>query len=187
MSRSAETSAWSAPTRVVLAAATVLVLVLPPPPATAAAPSAPVAPVLAPVLDLRTGTQDQAGAATVEESARATRVRLDSTLLFARDSAALRPGAARRLREIADRIGARGAGRVTVTGYTDDLGSRQHGLELSRSRAAAVAGVLRSRLPSAGFPVTVRGRGEDDPAVPNTSEANRRRNRRVLLTYLQDR
>ena len=30
--------------------------------------------------------------------------------------------------------------------------------------------------------MTAPGKGEQDPAVPNTSEANRRKNRRVVIT-----
>ena len=68
-------------------------------------------------------------------------------------------------------------------GYTDDLGSAQHGLVLSRQRAAAVAGVLRPQLDQTDYPFSVSGRGEADPAVPNDSEKNRKLNRRVELTY----
>jgi hypothetical protein len=60
---------------------------------------------------------------------------------------------------------------------------RQHGLVLSRRRAAAVAQVLRPNLDKADYPFSVSGRGEADPAVPNTSEKNRRLNRRVEWTY----
>lgn len=68
-------------------------------------------------------------------------------------------------------------------GLTDDLGSAQHGLVLSRRRAAAVARVLRPQLDKSDYPFSVSGRGEADPAVPNTSEKNRKLNRRVELTY----
>jgi flagellar motor protein MotB len=38
-------------------------------------------------------------------------------------------------------------------------------------------------LPAATYPFSVTGKGEAEPAVPNDSEPNRRRNRRVELTY----
>ena len=41
-------------------------------------------------------------------------------------------------------------------------------LTLSRQRARAVATVLRKELPEADYPFSVRGKGESDPAVPNT-------------------
>ena len=104
-------------------------------------------------------------------------------MLFDKDSARLRPVATSRLREIAATLRDRGAGPVSIVGYTDDLGTAAHGLTLSRQRAAAVARVLRRSLGRAAYPFTVSGRGEADPAVPNTSERNRRLNRRVVLTY----
>ncbi len=76
---------------------------------------------------------------------------------------------------------------MRLVGYTDDLGSKARGRVLSRQRAAAVAGVLRPLLPVARYPFTVVGRGEADPAVPNTSEPNRKLNRRVELTYMPSR
>lgn len=48
--------------------------------------------------------------------------------------------------------------------------------------AQAVAAVLRRSLPAPSYPFVVVGRGESDPAVPNTSEKNRRINRRVVIT-----
>jgi peptidoglycan-binding protein ArfA len=69
-----------------------------------------------------------------------------------------------------------------IVGYTDDLGSAQHGLVLSRRRAAAVARVLRPQLDKTDYTFSVSGRAEADPAVPSTSEKNRKLNRRVELT-----
>ena len=74
-------------------------------------------------------------------------------------------------------IDRRGPGRVSIVGYTDDLGSAHHGLVLSRQRAAAVARVLQPKLDKADYTFRVSGRGEADPAVPNTSEKNRKLNR----------
>ena len=104
-------------------------------------------------------------------------------MLFPKDSARLRPAVHGRLIELAEGLDRRGPGRVTIVGYTDDLGTAHHGLVLSRRRAAAVAHVLRPRLDKADYPFRVSGRGEADPAVPNTSEKNRKLNRRVELTY----
>ncbi len=110
-------------------------------------------------------------------------VTLSAETYFPKDSARLRSKATSHLREVAADLRRRGSGRLRIVGYTDDLGSEARGLVLSRQRAAAVAGVLRPLLPSAPYPFTVLGRGEADPAVPNTSEANRKLNRRVELTY----
>lgn len=149
----------------------------------AADDDAPVRGIIAPVRDISVNTTDLKGGARVEESPDRVDVRLDSTVLFAKDRAQLLPGARARLTQVAGRLKAKGPGAVRIVGYTDDLGSAQHGLVLSRERARAVAGALRPRLPSGDYRFTVQGRGEADPAVPNDSEAHRRVNRRVELTY----
>jgi outer membrane protein OmpA-like peptidoglycan-associated protein len=153
-------------------------------PATAAAEdTAPVLPIVAPVLDIQFGESDLRSEARVEQLPRTTTVTLDSTVLFGKDSAKINSKAGSRLREVARQLKGRGPGRVSVTGYTDDLGSAAHGKTLSRQRAGAVARVLRRDLPSGSFPMTIVGKGEADPAVPNTNEANRRINRRVVVVY----
>jgi outer membrane protein OmpA-like peptidoglycan-associated protein len=43
--------------------------------------------------------------------------------------------------------------------------------------------VLRRDLVERDYPFTLVGKGEDDAAVPNTSEANRKKNRRVVIVY----
>jgi outer membrane protein OmpA-like peptidoglycan-associated protein len=144
---------------------------------------APTSGIVAPVLDIQFAEADLKREARVEKKPASVKVTLDSTVLFAKDSARIRPSAANRLHEVAADLRARGPGAVRIVGYTDDLGTAAHGLDLSRRRARAVAGVLRRDLPTAGYPFTVRGKGEADPAVPNTSEANRRINRRVVVTY----
>jgi outer membrane protein OmpA-like peptidoglycan-associated protein len=144
---------------------------------------APVVDVVAPVVDISFATSDLQGAARVEEDDQEIKVTLSSEVLFAKDSAKLRPGIIARLRQIAEALTAKGPGRVAIVGYTDDLGSATHGLTLSRARANAVARALRPLLDRADYPFAVSGKGESDPAVPNDSEANRRLNRRVELTF----
>jgi outer membrane protein OmpA-like peptidoglycan-associated protein len=103
-------------------------------------------------------------------------------VLFAKDSATLSPRARQRIDELAATIRARKArGEIQVHGYTDNLGSAESGLRLSRQRAQAVAAALRPRL--AGLPVTLRarGHGEADPVASNRTEAGRARNRRVTI------
>lgn len=144
---------------------------------------APVRTVVAPVLDIAFATADLDRQVRVETQPDRVKVTLDATVLFARDSARIRPQAERRLRAVRADLDRRGPGRLRVVGYTDDLGSAAHGLDLSRRRANAVAEVLRQSLPAGRYPMTVVGRGEADPAAPNDSEANRRLNRRVVIWY----
>ena len=68
--------------------------------------------------------------------------------------------------------------RIRLEGYTDDVGPAQGNLELSQARVDEVRrhllaqGVTPERLDALG-------RGEENPAVPNTTPAGRARNRRV--------
>ena len=47
----------------------------------------------------------------------------------------------------------------------------------------AVGSELRRELAKADYPLTLVGKGEDDPAVRNTSEAKRKKNRRVVMVF----
>jgi outer membrane protein OmpA-like peptidoglycan-associated protein len=149
--------------------------------------TAPTRNIVAPVRDIVVPTADLEGAARVDESEKQVKVRLSAEVLFPKDSARLRTGVHGRLKEIVQTLDRRGPGQVTIVGFTDDLGTAHHGLVLSRQRAAAVARVLRPQLDKSDYPFKVYGRGEADPAVPNTSEKNRKLNRRVELTYRSSR
>lgn len=144
---------------------------------------APEIDLVALVLDLRLATSDLKGAARIEEQEDQIKVTLSSEVLFGKDSAELRGQAQARLKDVADRLTESGPGPLKIIGHTDDLGSAQHGLVLSRQRAQAVARALRPLLANGDYPFTVLGRGEADPAVPNDSEANRKLNRRVEIGY----
>ncbi|MEL4359414.1 MULTISPECIES: OmpA family protein [unclassified Luteococcus] len=132
-----------------------------------------------PTREITAVSQDLQGVVQRREGSRRLDLRLDANLLFARDSDVLLPQASTRLRGIGRELRARPPARVSITGYTDDLGSSEHGLDLSRRRAARVQAALADSL--ARHRVTVSGRGEEQPVVPNDSEANRARNRRVEI------
>lgn len=126
-------------------------------------------------------TKDLGDAAEERPSGTAYDVRLNANVLFAKDSAVIRPQVSARLAQITAELKRRGPGAVTITGYTDDLGSEEHGLVLSRQRAAAVRAVLEPEPP--GYRITSLGKGEADPLVPNKDETSRARNRRVEVHY----
>lgn len=73
--------------------------------------------------------------------------------------------------------------RIRVDGHTDSDGAAAYNQALSERRASAV----RDYLISAGLDadrLEVKGFGESNPAVPNDSAGNKRRNRRVEFTIL---
>ena len=67
---------------------------------------------------------------------------------------------------------------IEIAGYTDDRGEAASNLELSKKRAQAVvnylvgAGIKGERIRSIGY-------GETHPVAPNTTDENRRLNRRI--------
>jgi len=69
---------------------------------------------------------------------------------------------------------------IDVIGHADSDGTREHNQELSERRAESVKSYL---LRQGVQPVRVltAGRGEDEPLVPNTSAANKAKNRRVQI------
>lgn len=108
---------------------------------------------------------------------------LTADLAFASDSATLSAAARAKIRDLAAKARRAGVkGTIRVDGYTDNVGSAEHGLELSQARADAVAAILRDAL--SGLDVTIQavGHGEADPIASNATAAGRAKNRRVSIT-----
>ena len=76
-----------------------------------------------------------------------------------------------------------GGTTVEVHGHTDNSGDPRTSMPLSEARAFAVANYLR-KLSPVNFPagrIEVFAHGESQPLVPNTSAANKAKNRRVEI------
>jgi outer membrane protein OmpA-like peptidoglycan-associated protein len=106
---------------------------------------------------------------------------LDDAILFDTGKSALKPEAGAAIDNIVRLIAEKHPkSRLTVAGYTDDVGGDAYNLELSRRRAASVAkalqakGVADARLKTAGH-------GKADPRYPNTNDDARAHNRRVEI------
>ncbi|MFD7861603.1 OmpA family protein [Streptomyces sp. NPDC059783] len=126
--------------------------------------------------------EDLAGTQRETQSASETKYTLQSSLLFAKDSSRISQAARSALDDIARKIAAaRPAQPVKIMGYTDDLGSAEHGLKLSKERATAVKVLLQKRPELVGVTYTTEGHGEARPIADNGTEAGRRRNRRVEI------
>ncbi|CAG6394138.1 OmpA family protein [Streptomyces cocklensis] len=144
------------------------------------------------VLDIVSVTDQSSVAASQPEQRQETSnstvtYALQSEVVFTRDSATLSPSATSRIQAIAADINTRHVtSPIRVFGFTDDLGSSEHGAALSKQRAQAVYQVLATALSSAGdssHTFQVRGYGEDYPIADNSSETGRRQNRRVEITF----
>jgi outer membrane protein OmpA-like peptidoglycan-associated protein len=98
---------------------------------------------------------------------------------FAVDSAVILPASTGLLTEIADvLLKAPRIRRVEVQGHTDGTGTPAHNQKLSEDRASAVVGWLTAHGVG-GDRLTAKGFGDSKPLVPNVTELNKARNRRV--------
>ena len=72
--------------------------------------------------------------------------------------------------------------KVQIDGYTDSIGTDAYNMKLSERRANAVRNYLINNVGIAADRLTVVGYGENNPAYPNDTKANRAKNRRVEFT-----
>ena len=74
--------------------------------------------------------------------------------------------------------------RVMISGYTDDVGSRDKNLELSLKRANSVKAYFVDKKIDAGR-IETRGAGPDEPIADNKTAAGRQKNRRIEFKLLE--
>jgi outer membrane protein OmpA-like peptidoglycan-associated protein len=116
--------------------------------------------------------------AVVERVGEGLQVTFESGLLFDYDSDVLRSAARQNLATLASSLEKYPNTDLLIVGHTDSIGTDTYNQGLSERRAASAAnylasqGVARTRLRSAG-------RGETEPVVPNDTDADRQKNRRV--------
>lgn len=101
-------------------------------------------------------------------------------ILFAIDSAELRPDLTRDLQAISTSLQRYPDTIVVVTGHTDSTGSAAHNQRLSERRAQSVASVLVNSGVSPGR-IDTRGAGQTQPIASNETTQGRAQNRRVEI------
>jgi type VI secretion system protein ImpK len=150
----------------------------------AAAPAVPAAP-LAPVARVSPllAEEIKRGQVAVVEDAQRTTIVVTSDRLFASGSARVESGVEPILLAIASAL-ERVPGSILVTGHTDDVpirSARFHSnWELSTARAQSVVKLMAARVTDQ-VRLKAEGLADSQPVAPNDSEANRARNRRVLI------
>lgn len=99
-------------------------------------------------------------------------------VLFEFNRADVKPSAQARMAQLADFLRQYPDRKVSVEGYTDNIGTAAYNTELSQRRAEAiktqlvVLGIASERISTAGY-------GKDFPVAANDSDTNRAINRRV--------
>ncbi|MGX1880962.1 OmpA family protein [Streptomyces sp. NPDC055287] len=134
------------------------------------------------VIDIKSVVEDLGGEERREDTNSDVKFALQAEVLFGKDSAKLNGEAASRIKAIADEIIAQKATKIRVFGFTDDLGSYEHGKVLSKKRADAVQQELNKSLDST-ITFEIRGYSEDYPIADNDSEEGRKKNRRVEVSF----
>ena len=138
------------------------------------------------VLDIKSVVEDENGDERRSDTNTSVTFALQAEVLFSKDSAKLSGESKSRIAAIADEIKKQNATKIRVFGFTDNLGSSAHGDVLSRQRANAVQDVLDQELHDPNITFEVRGYGEQYPIADNSTEAGRRKNRRVEVTFPRD-
>jgi outer membrane protein OmpA-like peptidoglycan-associated protein len=117
------------------------------------------------------------------QTPRGATLSLQEEVLFATDSATLRPGAVDRLASLADYLKNERGVRVAIEGHTDSRGTDAYNQNLSERRAAAVRDAM-DQLDVTRARFSVEGFGESRPVATNATPAGMRQNRRVEITLL---
>jgi len=110
-------------------------------------------------------------------------VTMPQDILFATDSAQLSGSLRSDLAVLARHLNKYQSSNVQVIGHTDNTGSANYNLNLSRQRAASVANTLIGNGVSSSR-ITAIGRGEDQPVASNLTAEGRAQNRRVEIVIV---
>lgn len=100
---------------------------------------------------------------------------------FDYDSAELKNFAYKILNHIADETLKYRESRFFINGYTDNIGSEEYNLTLSKERASSVFNYLVSQYNFIKANFSINGYGSANPVASNRNETGRKRNRRVEI------
>jgi outer membrane protein OmpA-like peptidoglycan-associated protein len=103
------------------------------------------------------------------------------TIFFDYDKAVVKPESKPTLDEIAKMFSGEASLKLKIVGHTDNQGSHNYNMDLSRRRAAAVVAALNSGYGISTGRMSSDGAGFMRPVAPNTDESGRAKNRRVEL------
>ncbi|MEA3310877.1 MAG: OmpA family protein [candidate division WOR-3 bacterium] len=128
-------------------------------------------------------TEDIALASISEIKEKGTAVRINN-IFFEFDRYSLRPESFPELDRLAKVLKESPDMKVEIAGHTDNVGTEEYNLELSRKRAQSVVGYLIS-VGCSRTNLIPMGYGEKKPIDTNDTEQGRASNRRVEFKFLQ--
>lgn len=106
-----------------------------------------------------------------------------NNIYFDQSSSILKPESSVELDALAEVLKQNPSTRVEIRGHTDNVGDFDLNVKLSRERCQSVVDYLIKKGISADR-LQIVGRGPVDAIAPNTTEENRKKNRRVELVVL---
>lgn len=106
-----------------------------------------------------------------------------NNLYFASFQTTILPESEAALQQLYEMLAGNPELRIRIVGHTDDVGTDEDNQVLSEGRAQSVRQAMIDRG-IAPTRIEAEGRGEKEPVVPNTSDENRAKNRRVEFVIL---
>lgn len=111
----------------------------------------------------------------------AMKLNLSSNVLFDTGKSELKEEGFAAIAELAEQMEDFTGASIKVVGHTDDVGDESSNKKLSQDRAKSVSAALKKALNNKDMSFSESGRGENSPVVPNDSDENRQKNRRVEI------
>jgi len=121
--------------------------------------------------------------AEIQRIGEGIKITFDSGILFDIDKSALRPVSETNLVKLAKILNKYPDTNILIEGHTDDTGTEDYNMALSKDRARSVSHYLATvEVASARF--SIAGYGEAQPIVTNDSPEGRQKNRRVDIAVI---
>ncbi len=112
----------------------------------------------------------------------AIKLNLNAEVLFDLGKSVLKQEGVEAVKKLAVQLQTMPNAIINIDGYTDDIGANDANIKLSLQRAQAVSEILKQELKNkTGFVFKEIGKGNANPTVPNTTDENRKKNRRVEI------